>query len=375
MRVCHVTSFYQGFINSFYDRHPGLGSAAFDQQQHALFAECFGWSDFVQTHLQGLGHEAWTIVANNTRAQHRWAAENRLAVAGNGATTSILEAQIARYQPDVLFFEDSITFPAELLTQLKARLSMLRLSVVHVGTQRRYSRFLREADLIVTCAEDLTENFRRMGARAVTVHHGFEPRVLERVRTFDHPLDVSFVGSLLPGFHDDRFDLLLYLGDHVDVTMYSSFPDTWQGFLNGFVRATLRGRPQAFVRHVRSSLIRRMQPPVYGTAMFDVLYNSKISLNSHGDAKTNLARNMRLFEAPQPSLVFRARQRNHGIQVPRRMPGNRAVAPGARRRTKPACTCRTGTDAEGPHVRSADEDVRGRPAARDELARWTVQRS
>jgi spore maturation protein CgeB len=41
----------------------------------------------------------------------------------------------------------------------------------------------------------------------------------------------------------------------------------------------------------------RAQPPVFGLAMFQLMHDSKITLNTHIDASSTSASNMRLFEA------------------------------------------------------------------------------
>ncbi|PNW30956.1 UNVERIFIED_CONTAM: hypothetical protein BEN50_20150 [Euhalothece sp. KZN 001] len=60
--------------------------------------------------------------------------------------------------------------------------------------------------------------------------------------------------------------------------------------------ATLADAPN-LSRYVDSAIASRANPPVFGLAMYQTLYNSKVTLNNHIDIASQYASNMRLYEA------------------------------------------------------------------------------
>src|SRR4030065_318290 len=68
--------------------------------------EACGWSNFFQIHLNKLGNDAYEIVANAEPLQSAWAKEHGLNLSGE----DLLLEQFKFYKPDVIFFQDSLSF-------------------------------------------------------------------------------------------------------------------------------------------------------------------------------------------------------------------------------------------------------------------------
>ena len=66
-----------------------------------------------------------------------------------------------------------------------------------------------------------------------------------------------------------------------------------------------------FENLVDNMITLRAKPALYGLSMFQMLYNSKIVLNIHGDNSARFASNMRLYEATGVgSCILTERQKN-----------------------------------------------------------------
>jgi hypothetical protein len=294
MRFCHITNYYQQFIRRFEARRPDLRRTSYSEQHDAIVRERYGWSDHLVRNLTELGHEAALFIANHEGAQTEWAAERGLGRDRHADSDVVLE-QLKAFRPDVVFFEDSLSFSAEFARDLRRRVPSIRALVAYVGIPRTDIALLAETDLIVTNGDHLSERMRAGGRHAVTMLHAFETSVLATLARRRDRIDVSFAGSFMPGFHDKRYDLLrslLRAGVPLDV-----YTDLFQmsalDLLKYLARASTSS-PGA-IRRLWGPLRACSRPAVYGESMLEVIFNSAISLNSHSDADI-VAGNMRLFE-------------------------------------------------------------------------------
>lgn len=295
MRFCHITNYSQEFVRRFDARRSDLQRARYAQQHAAIVGERYGWSDYLVRNLADLGHETALFIANHKRAQRQWARECELGRSNHAANDVVLE-QLKAFRPDVVFFEDSLSFSAEFARDVRRRVPSVKAIVAYVGIVRTDIDLLGEADLVVTCADQLTERVRAAGAQAVTMLHAFEPAVLPTLSRRRERIDVSFAGSFFPGVHAKRYDLLCALLDAgVELEVYTNAFQMSAVELARHVARSIRSSPGA-VRWLWGPLRKYSRPPEYGKSMLEVLFNSAISLNSHGDAVETFAANMRLFE-------------------------------------------------------------------------------
>jgi spore maturation protein CgeB len=114
-----------------------------------------------------------------------------------------------------------------------------------------------------------------MGVPAEPHGLAFEPRVLQRLRDGEPKTPITFVGSM-DLYHDGRVRLLESLCQSTDIKIYGT---------------GVEYSPE-------DSLIRqRYQGEAWGVDMYQVLFNSKITVNHHIGMAKSYANNMRLFEA------------------------------------------------------------------------------
>jgi spore maturation protein CgeB len=252
----------------------------------------FGAANFNSSSLRKLGYEAWDIHANNEFMQKAWARENGLRLGGDWRWKfrmrrgivpwvsrvqrpwfyDILKAQIEHYKPDILLNQAMDGISSSFLKEMKPHVRLL---------MGQHAAPLPEGEdfscygLVVSSLPNLVKHFRRMGVPAEAHRLAFEPRVLQRLRDGEPKTPIIFVGSITV-HHDGRVRLLESLCRCTDTKIYGKGVDYLP----------------------KDSLIRqRYQGEAWGVDMYQLLFNSKITVNHHIGMAKSYANNLRLFEA------------------------------------------------------------------------------
>jgi spore maturation protein CgeB len=296
-----------------YAQHPGLEKQPYDEQMQARNDSLFSVADFYSSNLRKLGHEAWDIHVNNEFMQKAWARKHGMQVAEpapagrrwrkilqqarrTAAKTpvrylkpllrpmlrsldsqqawfyDILAAQIKHYKPDVLLNQDIDWIHSHFLWEMKP---YVRLLVGQIASPLPEAENFSCYDLVISSLPNLVEHFRRIGMRTELHRLAFEPRVLSRLKKEERPIAISFVGSLSK-HHEARVHLLAYLCERLDVEVWGQGVDSLPA---------------------KSPIRRRYKGRAWGIEMYQLLYNSKMTLNHHIGVAESYANNMRLFEA------------------------------------------------------------------------------
>lgn len=265
-----VNTYYSGFLEQHYRRHPELLSAPYELQHNALQATCFGDSDFYSLGLRAAGWAVQDVVANCPSLQRQWALERGCDPESEPLRTTL--DQIAQVRPQVLYFQDLNVATREFLAAARPHVDLI---VGQIASPIPPHTDLDGFDLLISSFPHFVEMFRRQGRLAYYQPLAFDPRVLECLGNHrrDHPL--TFVGGVSPA-HKGRYELLIALA--------KSSPIHFWGY-----------GTQALGQHgVEAS---RLHGDVWGLDMFAVLAESTITLNHHIDVAQSNANNMRLFEA------------------------------------------------------------------------------
>lgn len=274
----------------------------------------FGTADFYSSNLRKLGHEACDIHANNEWMQKAWAREQGVgveeslgvvrkyeSVVRRGASIvaktplrylgpliggkvrifdsqqnrllEILAAQIKRRRPDVLLNLNMVSISSRFLKEMKPYMRLL--VGQHAATPLSDAEDFSCYDLVTSSFPPTVEYFRKKGIRAELNRLAFEPKVLSYLKTTSRTFDVAFVGSLFR-VHSSREALL--------EKVCARLPQTrvWGPNIDDLPSA--------------SSIKKCYQGQAWGLEMFQILRDSKITLNHHGDVAP-YANNMRLYEA------------------------------------------------------------------------------
>jgi spore maturation protein CgeB len=220
MKLLKLTTFYPSYLKDFYRRHPRLAEKSFAEQKAALDYDAFGWADYWTNALIPLGYDVMEITMNAYPMQRAWANENIRTGYQNLDIGKIVLAQVKKFQPEILWFDD---YEATLLTQLRSEVPSIRLVLGWAGSTILKSDVWRHADLILSCAPESVEFFRKAGLKAVHMNHAFDPRINARLTERSKNIDFSFIGQLIRSrdFHLVREQLLEQLAAQTGITIYS----------------------------------------------------------------------------------------------------------------------------------------------------------
>ncbi len=280
MKVLFVVTLYQEFLADAYAAAPGLAQLPYDRQRNRLLADSAAVVEAYELALQPLGCETAVAIVNADPLQECWARDHGYTPEGNihDRRRSILARQVEAWRPDVVHVFEWSPLGDAFLAELRPRVPLLSGQIASpLRPERTYAAY----DLMVSSWPPIVERFLRDGIGAEYVRHAFDARVLSTLTPGDERFDVTFVGGFAPS-HPNRAPWLERILRDVPVDVF--------GY--GLERVA----PDSPIhRHHRGA--------AWGHRMYEVLHRSRLTLNLHaiidvrGEVDTNVAANMRLFEA------------------------------------------------------------------------------
>lgn len=287
MRILLVHTYYPEYLADLYASDPGLGHLDFNQQQQRILDTGFCLADAYSNALRGLGCAARDVIVNADPAQARWATEHGLTPSGNihDRRREIVHAQVNHYRPDVLYVFEWCPLGDAFLADIKPNVGLL---VGQIASPLRENRTYGAYDLMISSWPPLVSHFRSEGIHAEPLRLAFDARVLDRLSgaqvgadSLRPQYDVTFVGGFALS-HTDRIAWLEDLLSEIDIDVFGYGVET---------------TPQS------SAIRTHHRGHAWGWRMYEVLRRSRVTLNRHahidirGTINTNLANNMRLYEA------------------------------------------------------------------------------
>lgn len=337
-----ITSFYKDFLAGYYHSHPHITGKSFDEQYKHLMDQGYGYSDYFPRYLvKNHSIRSFEYVHNAEPLQRAWARENSTASRGD----ELLLEQIVRYQPEVLFFQDSTSFHKGFFERIRKQLRSLKLMLGHICSPYTTANLaaFRQFDLMLTCSEKFRQELMRQGVNAYLFPHAFESTLVpgpDPERTMSPENDIIFIGSLLyrSGFHSTRIDYLEeILRQGLPLTMFGMIEkDAWpvlklkqalylglkaaeklgmKGHLNSPQLRKITQLSEMPVRAHYSRSIRQgiIQEQLYGKEMLREISRHAISWNMHAGVAGDYAANVRMFEVTGAgSLLVSDHKRNIG---------------------------------------------------------------
>lgn len=278
IRIIVADTYYDAFLDDYSRAHPHTKRCSYDDQHDHLMATRFGTSDAYAAGFRSLGHDAKTIVLNAENLQKQWACEHGLVIEGNKRDflLGIFEAQMQRYQPDVLLIQELSYADDALLKRIKPHVGII---VGQIACSLPSSRTFGNHDLIVSSWPPIVDYFRLRQINAEFVPLGFDRFVLDDLKVVDPIYDVTIVGGL-SDIHCKRLELVEFLAERTNLTIF------------GYGREKLS-----------CDAVSRHRGPAWGMDMYRAIANSRIVINVHGQIRvdgrvqSDLANNMRMFEA------------------------------------------------------------------------------
>jgi glycosyltransferase involved in cell wall biosynthesis len=298
-KIANLTTFYGSYLYQFYQINPDFKKQTFVEQQNALFADLFGWSDFLAKNLINLGYEAIQIVGNAEFIQKQWAIEYEQRYVENNWIYDIVKAQIKQFNPDILFIEDPFAFAKDFIQEIKAENPNIRLVMMYICVDFNDWTTFKASDVVITCTDWIYKKLKNENVNAFLIKHGFEKSILQKInQNHNKNYDLSFVGNLFSS-HKQRYELIKNLMEEVNISIWTpSLNNNIYSLLKLGIKSMVTGNIIKYIdQEINISLRYRYQGQAFGKKMYEIISQSKITLNNHIDDAKNEAANMRLFEA------------------------------------------------------------------------------
>lgn len=276
---------------------------------HYVYGDSFSY------YLNLLGNDAHEIIYNEQDMQLQWARENGIK---SSNIFDILKVQIHEIKPDVIFWDGMEDYQfvhhiKELYPSIKVHFSQIGVPINNI------SRFL-PYDFVITCLKQHVDELKNNGIDAYFVKHGFDARIISKLKSADNREKFTFAGSIYSGAdaHMKRALYIEYLMKHTDLHVYTAFRNpSFSDIQKHIIKKTLSSMIPAFMFKgkttieerisswrnaphpisISSELAGNLREPVFGIDMFNVLMNSEVTLNVHIDIAQSYAASIRLYEA------------------------------------------------------------------------------
>jgi hypothetical protein len=209
LRLLQILTSYEEAILQLYKAHPALGQMPFEGQVDALVQDGFNAAHILAPALRAHGFETGVIIANCKPAQEKWLAEQKVRVPlSRDWVREITKAQIAFYQPDIVYTNDPLTFEASFIESLTFRPKLMvgwRAAPIPGGIS------WKGYDLMVSNISGCREIMLALGAASVAPHNpGFPRWLADQLASRPHETDLVFAGSLTKG-HQRRVEYVDFL--------------------------------------------------------------------------------------------------------------------------------------------------------------------
>ncbi len=323
MRVVKIASYYKSAVNYLLEQHKEIVSLPYEEQLEAILDFGLGWANFYQKAFNRLGVEFHEVISNIPSLTKAWQKQYNIPVRSR---LDFVMENIKLIKPDVVWFQDSISFPADFIKAV-GNLPYVKLVIGNSCSpfNEEQIRTFKIFDFITTCSQYFEEQFNRYGVKTLKLLHAFDPDILRKINNVPKKYAVVFTGSIIgqKGYHQERKLLLKeIINSGIDIEIFAnidntSFVEVWKKrILYASVKTIDRIAPlkkalsntqlyrkalfiNEWVKFNRlpGSLKPHIKPPVYGLDMFKVLAQSRITLNNHGEVVHGIAANMRMFEA------------------------------------------------------------------------------
>lgn len=288
MRILILDTYYRYFTERFYRENPQASKLPYAKQLKKITDQAFGTADFYSKNLKPLGNCVEEVILNNYDLQHQWVKEhgdNRLLdlitkipyvrkYYKSNWVQEILTDQILDYKPDVIYVQDLTVPGSDFLNNIKKRTHSIVVGQISYNTQF-IKDFFSPYDLILTSFPHYLKDFSKLGVTSKYFRIAFESTVLPKLHRNKKLYPVTFVGGF-SRYHLKAYETMEWVAKRTPV-------DFW-----GYGYNTLSPR---------STILKSYHGEAWGIDMYEILHNSKITLNRHSEVSKNYANNMRLYEA------------------------------------------------------------------------------
>jgi hypothetical protein len=291
-------------------------------------------------HFPQQGIETIQYWINHQQAQKSWAQEYKIKYNPENWFLEILEGQIVRENPDVIYNTTLTIIPYHFIERINQKLKKKPFWISYYGV-RRFGEFLKfkEYDLFITGFRELENELRVENQKHEFLPQYFDDQFCKRSFNPDRSKILTFAGSLTYKLNDDhgfsyRRRLVETLMDACSLEVYSELNKENNNPKEAIrqrickiryeIHELLNSLPQPLrsLNHLpglkevsdwevevkadyffNPRLMKSVLTPCYGSQLYKLLNDSKITLNVHGHVNANYGKakfaagNIRLFEA------------------------------------------------------------------------------
>lgn len=321
-KLLTITHLYSEYLQTYYQQHPLIKNESYQDQCTHLLNDSSEPVGAYTREFNNLGIEASCIITNASFLQKTWKNENNITFNNK---KNLVSEQIKKIKPDALWIDNVEFLDKAWLNQVKSDTPELKIifgSHCSPFSNKNIGQF-RNLDFILTCTPGLYNSFSAAGLKSFLIYHAFNPAVLDIIdnEVNSEKNNFIFTGSLLlgGGFHSSRTSFIeKILENNIDLKIYGNLEPqikimAKQGVFQS-INALNKLKLSRLVNNLpilknyaafgdrpiisySKKLKKATMPPVFGNEMFQLLKQSKITLNIHGEIAGDYAGNVRLFEA------------------------------------------------------------------------------
>ena len=293
---------YIHVYSNFLDKQESKNLNYFELQKE-FFKKKISYSDVLSRNMKKLGNQSYEIIENFDYLQKKWVQENISSKIDNFNNNEILENQIAKIEPDIIFFQN---LPSINLKKLRKNFKFIKKIIVHCGFEIDKELF-QDIDLLFVTPH-LYEKFKNDFKNLYLINHYFDESILDKLKKKNKKEFIIYYGKTgnTKNLHYQyRFNLLKKISERFDIKIFSdeigrnhyykknnkkNYKQKLFQFLNYFKNKKSKEK------FLHEYFPKKCFYPIYGLDMYNVIYNSNLVLNSHTDVSAKFSANMRLFE-------------------------------------------------------------------------------
>ena len=290
-------------------------------------------------HLPKQGVEVVQFWINHEQAQKSWAKEFKIKYNEKSWFLEILEAQILKESPDVVYNTTLTVIPYSFIKRVKQKLNRKVFWICYYGVPRKGEfRNFEEYDFYLTGFDLFEEQLRQAKEPFAFFAHYYDDQAkINEIQFNDRKIPFSFLGTLIYKSHTDlgnyRRRIVEALLEQGHLQCWSDLPsenytkDAYKvfrarllfelynfinclphklhlfknlPFIKGAKNWNVSPKPEHFIN---PRLKKVVNPPRFGFGLYEFLQDSKITLNIHAQVYPSVgppvftAGNIRLFEA------------------------------------------------------------------------------
>lgn len=263
------------FYRDYERRNPNASFLSYEERTRALLRERFHSPHILMPALEG-SEDFFFAYANDEVACRLWAKENGL---NTWDWENVLVDQVKAFKPDVLYVMNPFLCGPSFVSKIRDYVG--KVVAWHAGPHINgdFSCF----DHLLSNYPPFIEAWNAQGYHANDFHPAVDDCMLDK-QNKKRKWDISFIGNL-GGIHHQRRTLILShlvdrLGKDYSFKIHASVPK----FVPLFPKNSLLRRYIPAPRPVLPKPLRgRVEKPLFGESMYDVLGNSRISINAAGN--------------------------------------------------------------------------------------------